>query len=195
MEDKILIDRRTLKAISSDTRFDILKHLYSKPCTLSELSEKLNLKNSTIKEHLDILCASGLIKKEDTNRKWKYYSVTFKGKKLVNPTEVRLFLTFIVSFLATLAFFGYFLKITIFGKVTESTAAGTMMVAKTFNSVSSVSENTITATTVSPEISNQIITASTGLSNSYPYIILGTLIILTIIIFIFYIIEKKIKIK
>jgi predicted transcriptional regulator len=62
-EEKILIDRDTLKAIASDTRLDILKSLSKRKKTLSELSKVLNLKSPTIKEHLDHIINSNLVLK------------------------------------------------------------------------------------------------------------------------------------
>ena len=103
MEDeKILIDRKTLKAISSDTRMDLLKHLSNRRYTLSELSKKMDLKNPTIKEHLDNLIDSNLVKKEESENKWKYYSLTRKGKKIIQPEEVNVLFAFSFSLLSAL---------------------------------------------------------------------------------------------
>lgn len=103
-DEKILINRKTLKAIASDTRMNILKALNNRKYTLSELSSKLDLSNATVKEHLDVLVSSDLIKKQENNHKWKYYSLTDKGKKLINPKEVKFLISFMVSFVATIGF-------------------------------------------------------------------------------------------
>jgi len=108
-EDKILIDRKTLKAISSDTRMDLLKLLAIRKYTLSELSKKTNLKNPTIKEHLDHLIDASLVKREESNNKWKYYSLTEKGQKLVNPKKVKILISFVISLLATFGLIGYYI--------------------------------------------------------------------------------------
>ena len=79
------IDRKTLKALSADTRLDILKSLGKRRKTPSELSKELNLATSTIAEHLDKLEEAGLIKKEETGHKWIYYNLTEKGTALVKP--------------------------------------------------------------------------------------------------------------
>ncbi len=84
MKDDNLFDRETLKAVSSDTRSGILKLLKEKDYTLSDISEKMKLSNPTVKEHLDILSRNQLIKREETERKWKYYSLTSKGKYFCN---------------------------------------------------------------------------------------------------------------
>lgn len=100
MEDKIILDKDTFKALSVDTRLNILKLLTQRRYMLSEISEKLGNSNSTIKEHLDVLVKAGLIKQIDEGRKWKYYKLTFKGKRVVMPQEIKVFFTFIVSSLA-----------------------------------------------------------------------------------------------
>lgn len=110
MEEKILIDKETLKAIAVDTRLNILKLLLKKKYTLSDISGILGLGNSTIKEHLDILLKAGLIKKEDTERKWKYYSLTFKGKRLIGPREVKVLFAFITTLIAAVGMTFVFAK-------------------------------------------------------------------------------------
>lgn len=110
MEEKILIDKETLKAIAVDTRLNILKLLLKKKYTLSDISEILGLSNSTVKEHLDILSKAGLIKKEDTKRKWKYYSLTFKGKRLIEPREIKVLFAFITTLIAAVGMAFVFAK-------------------------------------------------------------------------------------
>jgi DNA-binding transcriptional ArsR family regulator len=108
--DKLIIDKETLKAISVDSRLRLLKTLHIRKYTLSELANILKLSPSTLKEHLDILCAAKLIKKEDTNRKWKYYSLTFKGLNIVNPNETKALFSFILSLVITIGLLAVFLN-------------------------------------------------------------------------------------
>ena len=110
MEEQILIDKETLKAIAVDTRLNILKLLSKKKYTLSDISEILGFGNSTVKEHLDILSKAGLIKKEDTERKWKYYSLTFKGKMLIEPREKKVLFAFITTLIAAIGIAFVFAK-------------------------------------------------------------------------------------
>ncbi len=100
MEEKILIDRETLKAIAVDTRINILKLLSKKSYTLSDIADMLGLGASTVKEHLDILVNAKLVKKEETDRKWKYYSLTFKGRRFIEPKEVKVLFAFITTLIA-----------------------------------------------------------------------------------------------
>ena len=79
------IDRKTLKALSADTRLDILKTLGKRRKTPSELSKELNLAASTVVEHLNRLEEADLVKREETGHKWIYYALTKKGLALVKP--------------------------------------------------------------------------------------------------------------
>jgi len=90
--DKVKIDRKTLFALASDTRLEILKKLDERRMTLSELSKTLGLSKTAVKEHLDILLEVGLIIKVDRDRKWVYYELTKKGKNILHPTEKTKFL-------------------------------------------------------------------------------------------------------
>jgi DNA-binding MarR family transcriptional regulator len=94
MAEKITIDHDTLRALAVDTRLSILKLLSSKDHTLTEISESLGLKAATVKEHLDVMHKADLVKKEDTSRKWKYYSLTGKGKEIIMPGEKKIFFVF-----------------------------------------------------------------------------------------------------
>jgi DNA-binding transcriptional ArsR family regulator len=80
-----VLDRETLKALSTDTRQDILKMLAKRPYTASELSKILNKHVTTITEHLSVLEKSGVVRKKESTNKWVYYTLTDKGQKLFKP--------------------------------------------------------------------------------------------------------------
>jgi DNA-binding transcriptional ArsR family regulator len=103
MEQRIILDDKSFKALSADSRVNILKKLRERRMTLSELSQRLMLKNSTVKEHCSILLNADLISKIDEGRKWKYYQLTGKGKQVVEPSlfeEAKVFV--MLSFTAVL---------------------------------------------------------------------------------------------
>ena len=126
MEEKVLIDRETLKAIAVDTRLNILKLLAKKKYTLTDLSEMLGLGNSTIKEHMDNLIKAGLVEKEETDRKWKFYSITLKGRRLVEPREIKVLFMFALSAIGAIASAIWFaMKVNLIEKVTVFGAAKT----------------------------------------------------------------------
>lgn len=104
MEDKITLDRETFKALAIDTRVSILKKLDERfQLTLTDLANELEMAPSTIKEHLDKLVSAGLIQQLDKGMKWKYYRLTPKGKKILNPYEKRVWIVLTVSILALFA--------------------------------------------------------------------------------------------
>lgn len=81
-----VLDRSSLKALSADTRQDIIKLLGKRPHTASELSKKLNKHVTTVSEHLTTLEKSGLIRKKESTNKWVYYALTDKGERIFKPT-------------------------------------------------------------------------------------------------------------
>lgn len=97
MEDRITLDREAFRVLASETRIDILKSLDIRRKTLTELSAEFGMSASTIKEHMDNLARAGLVIQLDEGRKWKYYELTAKGKRLLHPSDVRIWLLFSVS--------------------------------------------------------------------------------------------------
>jgi DNA-binding transcriptional ArsR family regulator len=87
MQQEISISTQEFKALSSESRTKILKTLNQRNHTLSELSAKLNMAPPTIKQHIKILMDCGLIELIDEGRKWKYYSLTKKGKQIFKTNE------------------------------------------------------------------------------------------------------------
>lgn len=107
MDQRIVLDEKSFRALSADSRVSILKSLGERRRTLSELSQKLSLGNSTIKEHCDILVQAELIKQIDEGRKWKYYELTQKGKQIIMPSLFDEVKVLIVLCLATLIVGGF----------------------------------------------------------------------------------------
>jgi len=97
VDDKITLDRDTFRALAADTRVDIIKILDERKHTLTDLSKKLKLAPSTLKEHIDRLVDSGLIYHEDKGTKWKYYKLTRKGRSLLHPHESKIWVMLATS--------------------------------------------------------------------------------------------------
>ncbi len=88
-DDKITLDKKTLGALSSDTRANILKSIDVRRMTVSELSKELNLPKSTIHENLIKLIDTDLVKKNDDNNTNRvYYELTEKGITILHPHEM-----------------------------------------------------------------------------------------------------------
>ncbi len=111
MDNRVVLDDKSFKALSADSRVSILKKLKERRMTLSELSERLKLKNSTVKEHCSILQNAELIAKIDEGRKWKYYELTGKGKQVIEPSLFEEAKVFVMLSLTAILFFGFFLVI------------------------------------------------------------------------------------
>ncbi|MBR9676020.1 winged helix-turn-helix transcriptional regulator [Candidatus Woesearchaeota archaeon] len=109
-EKKIVIDKSTFKALSVESRINILKLLLERNHTLTEVADTLSMSNSAVKEHLTILENAGLIKKLDEGRKWKYYKLTFKGKNFIEPREIKVVFALAISTVAAISASLYLLK-------------------------------------------------------------------------------------
>ncbi len=200
MEEKVLINKITLKAITSDTRYNILKLLSEKNMTLSDISKKLKLSNSTVKEHLDLLLKSDLVKKEETNRKWKYYSLTNEGKKLIKPQEMKVYFAFLISLIATAGFALFFLLNSFavtdeFQSISQplnqrdiSSQSSSPLMATSQSYVNEGSMKTLSTESVSPETSFNLFLF---VQNNIYWVILFILILITLILLIIYLKKRK----
>ena len=94
---QVLLSKPEFKALSSETRTSILKMLSERNYTLSELSSKMDMSPPTIKQHTKVLVEAGLIELNDEGRKWKYYSLTEKGKDVLNSGENKTNIMIILS--------------------------------------------------------------------------------------------------
>lgn len=85
MVERITLDREALKALASDTRLDILKRLDEQRRTVTELARDLGLNKATVFEHCERLLGAELIQKVEDDRKWVYYQLSWKGRRLLHP--------------------------------------------------------------------------------------------------------------
>ena len=88
-EEELVLDKKELRVLSSDTRMQILKLLANRNYTVSELAKKLNYSKSTIHEHINKLLEAGLIERVDSGfaNKWVYYKLSKKGSQLFDRTR------------------------------------------------------------------------------------------------------------
>lgn len=85
---KITLDQESFKALASDVRVGILKILDERRQTVTDLSALMGLSKPTLLEHLEKLQAAGLAKRIDEGRKWIYYELSDKGRKILHPEKV-----------------------------------------------------------------------------------------------------------
>ena len=109
----ITLDQESFKALASEVRVDILKKLDERRQTVTDLSGLLNLSKPTLLEHLEKLQAAGLVKRVDEGRKWIYYELSQKGRKLLHPEKVAIVLA--LSSAVVLAAVGGFLFLVALG--------------------------------------------------------------------------------
>lgn len=96
-EGLVTLDTESMKALSSEARGRILKALDEKKMTLSDLSRELDLSKPTLKEHLAKLESTQLVTKADEGRKWKYYSLSRRGRQILHPGLTRFKILFSFS--------------------------------------------------------------------------------------------------
>lgn len=144
MEEPVtIVDRDVLKALSADTRMDILKELSEGNRTPSDLGKKLKKSDATIVEHLEGLRKVGLVTKiEQPGKKWIFYTLTERGYGIVSSKKRRLVIILSTSLLAlvgsSISFGKYFFQPTFFGEMlakspqTEEVVRDTAITANTF---------------------------------------------------------------
>src|SRR2546428_7843894 len=106
---KITLDQASFKALASDVRVGILKRHDVRHETSTDLSNLLSLTKPTLLEHLQKLQSAGLVKRVDEGRKWIYYELSDKGRKILHPERVAI--TLVLGLAVTLAAIGAFLVI------------------------------------------------------------------------------------
>lgn len=107
---------RSLQDIFTTSRSRILSQLKARPHTISELSRITGYSKPTLAYHLDKLCESGMVKRVENGRKWVYYELTEKGRKLIKQ-DTALLVSFILAAFASaiLAAFRFVRKSQIYG--------------------------------------------------------------------------------
>lgn len=86
--DRITLDRESFKALASDTRLDILRALDERQKTVTELAKELDLNKATVFEHLETLVKVDLVQKLENERKWVYYQLSWKGRRILHPEKI-----------------------------------------------------------------------------------------------------------
>ncbi len=93
----ITLDQESFKALASVVRVEILKKLDERRATVTDLSSLMELSKPTLLEHLDKLQTAGLVKRIDEGRKWIYYELTGKGRRILHPEKVTIIVSLALS--------------------------------------------------------------------------------------------------
>jgi DNA-binding transcriptional ArsR family regulator len=164
---QVVLDEGSFRALSSDSRVNILKSLGGRRRTLSELSRKLSLGTSTVKEHCDVLRGAGLIEQVDEGRKWKYYELTDKGRSIVAPSlydDLQVLIT--LCFTVVIAAGVLFLLLGAMGGVSVGTASAPEDTAYSGEPIiEAAASDSVAAATVQKEADYVVPAEGTGIVN------------------------------
>lgn len=82
------LDYKSVKALASPTRLEILRKVLNEEATTTKLSEDLEKSKSTVSSHLKVLTESGLLEKdEEEGRRRVVYKATGKAKAIAENRE------------------------------------------------------------------------------------------------------------
>ena len=85
-EMRVELDKKSLFALASDTRLEMLKSLQTMRRTVSQLSEELGIDKGAIHRHLKKMEEGGLVKRYEEHG-FVYYGLTWKARDLMAPNE------------------------------------------------------------------------------------------------------------
>src|SRR5437867_10701766 len=96
---RVTLDQASFRALASEVRVEVLKKLDERRATVTDLANALELSKPTLLEHLEKLQAADLVKRIDEGRKWIYYELTGKGRKILHPERVTIVVSLCLSIL------------------------------------------------------------------------------------------------
>lgn len=111
-EMRVELDKKSLFALASDTRVEILRSLQPMRRTVTQLSDSLGIDKAAVHRHLKKMEEGGLVKRYEDHG-FVYYGLSWKARDLMSPNEntriiIMLSLTWVfciaVVFLLILAF-------------------------------------------------------------------------------------------
>jgi len=85
-EMRVELDKKSLFALASDTRLDILKSLQPMRRTVTQLAESLGIDKAAVHRHLKKLEEGGLVKRYEEHG-FVYYGLSWKARDLLSPNE------------------------------------------------------------------------------------------------------------
>lgn len=83
---RVELDKKSLFALASDTRLEILKALQPMRRTVSQLSEALNIDKAAVHRHLKKMEEGGLVVRQEDHG-FVYYGLSWKARDLMSPSE------------------------------------------------------------------------------------------------------------
>ena len=83
---RVELDKKSIFALASDTRMEILKTLQPMRRTVTQLSDALSIDKGAVHRHLKKMEEGGLVKRYEDHG-FVYYGLTWKARDLVTPNE------------------------------------------------------------------------------------------------------------
>lgn len=83
---RVELDKKSILALASDTRLEILKSLQPMRRTVSQLSEAVNVDKSAVHRHLKKMEEGGLVKRYEEHG-FVYYGLSWKARDSLTPNE------------------------------------------------------------------------------------------------------------
>jgi DNA-binding transcriptional ArsR family regulator len=83
---KVELDKKSLFALASDTRLEILHSLQPMRRTVSQLAESMNIDKAAVFRHLKKMEEGGLVKRFEDHG-FVYYGLSWKARDLLSPNE------------------------------------------------------------------------------------------------------------
>lgn len=97
------IDFKTVKALSSPTRLDIINYSLDNEATPTRISDEIGKSKSTVSNHLEKLVDAGLLEKNDIEgRKRVVYRPTSKTEAIAKGRQVKMSLSLVSSIVGLL---------------------------------------------------------------------------------------------
>ncbi|UCE91056.1 MAG: winged helix-turn-helix transcriptional regulator [Methanobacteriota archaeon] len=101
---RVELNKKSIFALASDTRLEILKSLKPMRRTVSQLSEELEIDKGAIHRHLKKMEEGGLVKRYEDHG-FVYYGLTWMARDLIVPNEnTRVVIVLSATWLLSLAF-------------------------------------------------------------------------------------------
>jgi DNA-binding transcriptional ArsR family regulator len=85
-EMRVELDKKSLFALASDTRVEILRALQPMRRTVTQLSETLDIDKAAVHRHLKKMEEGGLVKRYEDHG-FVYYGLSWKARDLMSPSE------------------------------------------------------------------------------------------------------------
>ncbi len=83
---KVVLDKRSLFALASDTRLEMLKALEPNRRTVSQLAEAIKIDKAAVHRHLKKLEEGGFVARTEDHG-FVYYALTWKSRDILNPND------------------------------------------------------------------------------------------------------------